>query len=235
MKAEEIILYKTPRKNSAPTLIGGQVFCTAEQREELYAICERLSSTGRKLIELTKSAALDYFKMGEWLFARLEECAYNTSARELQKALPEELHLSYETICKALKIYRHFAERPDLLADLTLRECMKLITDGAKKDTKQLVQYQEEDEENQLEFDADEFFSLPTLSGVQLENTRFATQDNELFVIRKGFGHPERIAVVYADMPEDVKLQTAYNQMMANIQRETEKYFAIVERQGVSI
>lgn len=232
MKAEEIILYKAPRKSDAPTLIDGQVFCTAEQREELYAICERLSNTGRKLVELTKSAAMDYFRMGEWLYRRLLDFPRCTSARDLQKALPGELHLSYETVCKALKIYKHFMERPELLQDFTLRECLKLIADGKPKEEKpkyKSYEQYEEDEENQLEFDPDEFFSLPTLSGVELENTRFATQDNELFVVRRGFVHPERIAVVYADVPEDVELQTAYNRMMANFQRETEKYFALVE------
>lgn len=231
MKGDEIILYKKPRASSAPTVINGQVFCTAEEREELYEICESLSRTGQKIAELTKSAALDYFKMGKWLFDKAQKMPARMSAKDLQKALPEELHLSYSTVCRALKIFKHFEQRPDLLSDLTLRECMKLITDGKPQDERK-SEYIEADDDDQLEFDADEFFNLPTLSGVELENIRFATQDNELFVIRKGFGHPERIAVMYADVPEDKELQTAYNRMMGNIQRETERYFAVLEAAG---
>ena len=234
MKTDEIILYKRPRANSAPTVIDGQVFCTAEEREELYEICERLSKTGQKIVELTKSAALDYFKIGEWLWKKLEQLPRTTSMKDLMRALPDEIHLSYDTVCRAIKIYRSFADRPELLSDLTLREVMKIIT-GAKQQEKKASSYiTQEDEEAQLEFDAEEFFALPTLSGVQLDNMRFATQDNELYVIRKGFGRAEPIAIFYESVPEDKELQTAYNRMMNNIQREAEKYFATVEAIGAS-
>lgn len=231
MKTDEIILYKKPRASSAPTIIDGQIFCTAAEREELYKICERLSNTGQKIVELTRSAANDYFLMGEWLWKRLIQFPRGSSMKDLQRALPEEIHLSYDTICRAIKVYRFFEGRQELLADLSLREVMRMITGAKQQDKKPAIRY-EEDEEAQLEFDADEFFSLPTLSGVQLENTRFATQDNELYVIRKGFGRAEPIAIFYESVPDDVALQTAYNQMMANIQREAEKYFAVVEAQG---
>jgi hypothetical protein len=231
MKANEIVLFKKPRASSAPTIVDGQIFCTAKEREELYEICERLSKTGQKIADLTRSAVNDYFLMGKWLWNRLENFPRGSSTKDLQRALPEEIHLSYDTICRALKLYKFFEGRQELLLNLTLREAIKIITGADKTESKPVVKY-EADEEAQLEFDADAFFSLPTLSGVPLETVRFSTKENELFLVRKGFSHPERIAVVYADVPDKAELRTAYSQMMSNIQREAEKFFSVVEMHG---
>lgn len=236
MAGEEIILYKAPRKNSAPTVVDGQVFCTAEQREELYAICERLAKTANEITKLARIAAMDYFRMGEWLFARILEQPRGCNARKLMQILPEELHLNYETICKALKVYKQFANNPELLNGLTAKDVLGLVSSkkAEKKPVQALAAY-EEDEASQLEFDENEFFSLPTLSGVDLAQSRFAAQENELFIVRRGFARAEPMVHVYTGVPDDVEMQTAYNRMMASIQRATENYFAFAECRGYEV
>lgn len=235
MAGEEIILYKTPRKNTSPTVIDGQVFCTAEQREELYVICERLAKTANEITKLARTAAMDFYKIGEWLFARILEQPRGCNAKKLCASLPEELHISYDTICKALKIYKQFSNNPELIKDLSAKEVLGCISSKKPGAKAQVIEHYKKDEENQLEFDEDEFFSLPTLSGIELQGSRFATQGNELYIIRKGFNRAEPIAVMHTFVPEDAEMQTAYNQMMAGIQRATETYFAFAEKHGVIV
>lgn len=117
-----------------------QPLCTPEEKEELFKLCASLNKKNPK----EGSSALIYFKIGEWLYNRAQKMPVNTSRKDLYKALPENINLSYEMICNALKIFYAFRDdQSERLANLTVYKVLKMLP-SSKKEIEQQKECSEE-------------------------------------------------------------------------------------------
>ncbi len=91
------------------------------EQEEILTLCKNLGK--RK-----QNTAIDYYKIGEWLWKQMLKMPRDTSLKDIANTLPEDTHISYDIVCRSVKIYRLFKDKSESLEDMTLRDAMKMIT-----------------------------------------------------------------------------------------------------------
>ena len=140
----------------------------------------------------------------------------------------DNLTFDVRTANTYLRIYENFKDNPKLLSGHTITGALKLLS--APQNEKQ--EAKEESLKEKYETPWEQYFEAPPLSRkVKLNNHRFEIPNSrELYLIRRGFNYPVRIAEVLAPGSDDSRLKSAYRGMMENVQVALEMYFQEIER-----
>ena len=117
---------------------------------------------------LIMSAAQNYFNLGEILerASKKATCSMTAAKYEAKTGIPARM------VSTAFKIYKEFADNPEGLNGLTMREIAMRIGEKKESDKGETSPVQYNLPEGQLEYSNEFDFGLPTLSGIELTNYR---------------------------------------------------------------
>jgi len=180
----------------------------------------------RKFLFTMKKGAKYAFEMGGILrdiWGRLDCCD------SWPQWCKDNLPFDVSTANRFLRVYENFKDNPKLLEGQTVNGALKLLSAPRKEDVQAAVYG---DDEKRPETPWEQYFELPPLGRkVKLKNHRFEQPNaHELYLIRRGFNYPVKIADVLAPGSEDERLKTAHQGMMENVQVALETYFQEIER-----
>jgi hypothetical protein len=132
------------------------------------------------------------------------------------------------TANRYLRVYKNFKDNPKALTGQTVTGTLKLLS--APREEPPGEEEGGEPEGVQPELPWERYFELPPLSReAKLKNYRFdIIGGHEVYLIRRGFSYPIKIAEVLA--AEDKRLKTAHRGMLENVQAALELYYQEVER-----
>jgi hypothetical protein len=178
----------------------------------------------KRFVSTLKKGALIAFEIGKNLrdiWERLD------AADSWPQWCKENLVFDVSTANKYLRIYENFKDNPKMLTGYTINGALKLLS-APKKEEGEQEEYGSEDKRPETPWE--QYFELPPLSRkVKLDDHRFEIPNShEVWLIRRGFNYPIKIAEVLA--PEDKRLKSAHQGMLENIQASLEMYYQEVER-----
>ena len=183
-----------------------------------------INALHRKFMSAMKKGAALAFEIGK----RLRDIWGRLEARDSWPGWCRE-HLAFDvsTADRYLRVYENFKDNPKVLAGLTVSGALKLLS-APKREALKAEAYGAEDKQPELPWER--YFELPPLSReVKLNNYRFEVPNShEVYLIRRGFSYPVKIAEVLA--PEDKRLKTAHRGMLETVQAALERYYQEVER-----
>ena len=107
-----------PAKNAPVYDDDNNLIITSEERETINEIVEDIRHTAKKVEALMVSAAQNYFNLGEILerASKKATCSMTAAKYEAKTGIPARM------VSTAFKIYKDFANNPDGLTGLTMRE-----------------------------------------------------------------------------------------------------------------
>jgi hypothetical protein len=185
---------------------------------------KKANTLHKKFISVMRKGAMLAFEIGE---------ALNEIWGELdaEASWPDwcQKHLVFDvsTANRYLRIYENFKDDPRALKDQTIGGALKLLSAPRREALKADVSGEAD---RQQELPWERYFELPPLDReVKLKDHRFEIPNShEVYLIRRGFSYPVKIAEVLA--PEDERLKTARRGMFENVQAALERYYQEVER-----
>jgi hypothetical protein len=141
----------------------------------------------------------------------------------------QNLVFDISTANKYLRIYENFKDNPRLLSGQTMSGALRLLSAPKEEERKPAGRPKEE---APRKTPWEQYFELPPLGRkVALRDHRFEIPNNhEVYLIRRGFDFPVRVADVLAPGAEDDRLKTAHRGMLEGIQIALEMYFQEIER-----
>ena len=180
----------------------------------------------KQFIGHLKKGAMTAFSIGKKLrdiWERLDE--YDSWPQWCR----DNLAFDVGTANRYLRIYENYKDNPKLLQGQTITGALKQLC-APQKEKAEVTVYG--DSEKRPESSWERFFEVPPLGRkVKLLNHRFEQPNpHELYLIRRGYDFPVKIADVLAPGSEDDQLKTAHQGMMESIQISLETYFQEVER-----
>jgi hypothetical protein len=207
-----------PRGESPPPAPAAGII-TPDQIAAANSLHKRFMST------LKKGARLA-FEIGKLLHGIWEQLHAGDSWPQWCQ---EHLAFDVRTANAYLRIYENYRDDPKALAGQTISGALKLLS-APRREMAKAEEAESENTDRQQELPWERYFELPPLSRkVTLNNYRFEVPNgHEVYLIRRGFAYPVKIAEVLA--PEDQRLKTAHQGMLENIQAALEEYYGEVER-----
>lgn len=186
--------------------------------------------TAKKVEALMVSAAQNYFNLGEILerASKKATCSMTAAKYEAKTGIPARM------VSTAFKIYKEFANNPDGLTGLTMREIAMRIGEKKESDEGETSPVQYNLPEGQLEYTGDYDFGLPTMSGIELSSYRLHadTKNGNFFLLSKKDKIPIPIGGLTVDQPHNETMKAAYNELMNQTQCALERYYALIEQGG---
>ena len=157
-----------PAKNAPVYDDDNNLIITSEERETINVIVDDIRHTAKKVEALMVSAAQNYFNLGEILerASKKATCSMTAAKYEAKTGIPARM------VSTAFKIYKEFADNPEGLNGLTMREIAMRIGEKKESDKGETSPVQYNLPEGQLEYSNEFDFGLPTLSGIELTNYR---------------------------------------------------------------
>ena len=137
-------------------------------------------------------------------------------------------------VSTAFKIYKEFANNPEGLNGLTMRELAMRIGEKKESDKGETSPVQYNLPEGQLEYSNEFDFGLPTLSGIELTNYRLHadTKSGNFFLLSKKDKLPIPVGGLTVDQPHNETMKAAYNELLDQTQCALERYYALIEQGG---
>lgn len=219
-----------PAKNAPVYDDDGTLLLTSDQHERINELIQGIKADGEKVEKLLLSAAEKYYVLGEILYVVQARAVGRMTAKKYSEktGIPERM------IYTSLKVYSTFANEPDAISNLTMRELAMLI--GEKKEKEGLDNGNGKVvsplPEGQLSFMEDSF-GLPTESGIELKKYRLHSdaKTGMLYLLSKDFNAPLPVANLTVAQPTDPVMESAYKQLMTDTQIAMEKYYSVIERE----
>jgi hypothetical protein len=186
-----------------------------------------INSLHKNLVKTLKKGAMIAFEIGKELrdiWGRLD------TLDSWPQWCKDNLVFDVSTANRYLRIYNNFKDNPKQLSGQTFSGTLKLLSAPPKEEKQEIIRYG--DESRRPETPWERYFEAPPLGRkVKLNNYRFEQpNENELYLIRRGFNYPVKIAEVLAPGSGDGRLKTAHRGMMENVQVALETYFEEAER-----
>jgi hypothetical protein len=187
-------------------------------------IIAEVNSLHKKFISAMKKGAVLAFEIGE---ALNEIWGGLDAGASWPDWCREHLAFDVSTANRYLRIYENFNDNPRALKDQTISGALKLLS-APRREALRVETYGDADGQQELPWER--YFELPPLDReVKLKDHRFEIPNShEVYLIRRGFSYPVKIAEVLA--PEDKRLKTAHRGMLENVQSALERYYQEVER-----
>lgn len=215
-----------PSKNAA-VYDGGILLVKEAEREELNELFNQLQNEVEKVQKHVHNAVLKYYKIGEILTEQI----FPRATQKLSVArCGELLGIPEGWISKSVKIYKFFKGSPELLENVSMKDAIIMMSDKISKEKVGQVQYALPN--NQVGYDEDESFGLPTMSGITLNTYRLRAKDGKFYLLHKGFPTAIPVATLTVDQPKSPSQQMAYDNMMAQTQKAFEEYYATIEAES---
>ncbi|MGP1587285.1 MAG: hypothetical protein ACTTHG_02960 [Treponemataceae bacterium] len=227
MKENEVMKVK---KTNEGIVVNGSVFLSKEQIAKINSAEKQIASCGLKIESLIRSAAENNFVIGQVL----SEARDNFPDWRLVKfysQIADITGLPESRVKTAMKIYEHFKESPDSLKEMSVQECMKLISpkEASKNSERKQIEYAGDEYE---EFDWEEIFKQKPISKVSLNQYRItSSNDSELWIVKRGVNVPMKIIDVFAGATENPSVKLAHKKMIKAIQVAAEEFYSIYEKQ----
>lgn len=219
-----------PAKNAPVYDDDNNLIITSEERETINEIVEDIRHTAKKVEALMVSAAQNYFNLGEILerASKKATCSMTAAKYEAKTGIPARM------VSTAFKIYKEFANNPDGLTGLTMREIAMRIGEKKESDGGETSPVQYNLPEGQLEYTGDYDFGLPTMSGIELSSYRLHadTKNGNFFLLSKKDKIPIPIGGLTVDQPHNDTMKAAYNELLVQTQCALERYYALIEQGG---
>ncbi|MBQ7753811.1 MAG: hypothetical protein IJR80_09200 [Treponema sp.] len=219
-----------PAKNAPVYDDDNNLIITSEERETINEIVEDIRHTAKKVEALMVSAAQNYFNLGEILerASKKATCSMTAAKYEAKTGIPARM------VSTAFKIYKEFANNPDGLTGLTMREIAMRIGEKKESDEGETSPVHYNLPEGQLEYSNEFDFGLPTLSGIELTNYRLHadTKSGNFFLLSKKDKLPIPVGGLTVDQPHTEAMKAAYRELMTETQCLLERYYALIEQGG---
>ena len=219
-----------PAKNAPVYDDDNNLIITSEERETINEIVEDIRHTAKKVEALMVSAAQNYFNLGEILerASKKATCSMTAAKYEAKTGIPARM------VSTAFKIYKEFADNPEGLNGLTMREIAMFIGEKKESDGGETSPVQYNLPEGQLEYSNEFDFGLPTLSGIELTNYRLHadTKSGNFFLLSKKDKLPIPVGGLTVDQPHNETMKAAYNELLDQTQCALERYYALIEQGG---
>ena len=219
-----------PAKNAPVYDDDNNLIITSEERETINEIVEDIRHTAKKVEALMVSAAQNYFNLGEILerASKKATCSMTAAKYEAKTGIPARM------VSTAFKIYKEFANNPDGLTGLTMREIAMRIGEKKESDEGETSPVHYNLPEGQLEYTGDYDFGLPTMSGIELSSYRLHadTKNGNFFLLSKKDKIPIPIGGLTVDQPHNDTMKAAYNELLVQTQYALERYYALIEQGG---
>lgn len=218
-----------PAKNAPVYDDDNNLIITSEERETINEIVEDIRHTAKKVEALMVSAAQNYFNLGEILerASKKATCSMTAAKYEAKTGIPARM------VSTAFKIYKEFANNPDGLTGLTMREIAMRIGEKKESDEGETSPVQYNLPEGQFLKNFNEDFGMPTISGVDLQKYRLHTdiQSGKFFLLSKDSGAAIPMGSLLVDQPHTDSMKTAYQKLMLETQCLLERYYALIEQE----
>lgn len=219
-----------PAKNAPVYDDDNNLIITSEERETINAIVDDIKHATKKAETLLLSAAQNYFDLGMILdrAARKATCSMTTAKYEAKTGIPARM------VSTAFKVYSKFADNPDSIKGLTMREVAMFIGEKKESDGGETSPVQYNLPEGQFLKNFNEDFGMPTISGVDLQKYRLHTdiQSGKFFLLSKDSGAAIPMGSLLVDQPHTDTMKTAYQKLMLETQCLLERYYALIEQGG---
>ena len=219
-----------PAKNAPVYDDDNNLIITSEERETINVIVDDIRHTAKKVEALMVSAAQNYFNLGEILerASKKATCSMTAAKYEAKTGIPARM------VSTAFKIYKEFADNPEGLNGLTMREIAMRIGEKKESDKGETSPVQYNLPEGQLEYSNEFDFGLPTLSGIVLTNYRLHadTKSGNFFLLSKKDKLPIPVGGLTVDQPHNETMKAAYNELLDQTQCALERYYALIEQGG---
>ena len=219
-----------PAKNAPVYDDDNNLIITSEERETINGIVEDIRHTAKKVEALMVSAAQNYFNLGEILerASKKSTCSMTAAKYEAKTGIPARM------VSTAFKLYKEFANNPEGLNGLTMRELAMFIGEKKESDKGETSPVQYNLPEGQLEYSNEFDFGLPTLSGIELTNYRLHadTKSGNFFLLSKKDKLPIPVGGLTVDQPHNEMMKAAYNELLDQTQCALERYYALIEQGG---
>ena len=219
-----------PAKNAPVYDDDNNLIITSEERETINEIVEDIRHTAKKVEALMVTAAQNYFNLGEILerASKKATCSMTAAKYEAKTGIPARM------VSTAFKIYKEFANNPDALTGLTMREIAMRIGEKKESDEGETSPVHYNLPEGQLEYTGDYDFGLPTMSGIELSSYRLHadTKNGNFFLLSKKDKIPIPIGGLTVDQPHNDTMKAAYNELLVQTQCALERYYALIEQGG---
>ena len=219
-----------PAKNAPVYDDDNNLIITSEEHETINGIVEDIRHTAKKVEALMVSAAQNYFNLGEILerASKKATCSMTAAKYEAKTGIPARM------VSTAFKIYKEFANNPEGLNGLTMRELAMRIGEKKESDKGETSPVQYNLPEGQLEYSNEFDFGLPTLSGIELTNYRLHadTKSGNFFLLSKKDKLPIPVGGLTVDQPHNETMKAAYNELLDQTQCALERYYALIEQGG---
>lgn len=230
MVSENIPKRGRPAKNAPVYDDDNNLIITSEERETINEIVEDIRHTAKKVEALMVSAAQNYFNLGEILerASKKATCSMTAAKYEAKTGIPARM------VSTAFKIYKEFANNPEGLTGLTMREIAMRIGEKKESDEGETSPVQYNLPEGQLGYTGDYDFGLPTMSGIELSSYRLHadTKNGNFFLLSKKDKIPIPIGGLTVDQPHNDTMKAAYNELLNQTQCALERYYALIEQGG---
>ena len=209
---------------------------TAAKNQGEYKI-KSLKKTEEEVLFLAnyqiRSTATIAYYMGQRLVAMKAEMKHGKFLAWLEEKFPLSRSAAYNYMsfyerCKSINFID--MEGFTIKEAQAVLEAAGIIEPKKPKESRPVITHYGDDERRKLAWE--QCFELPPLNPkVKLKNHRFEQPNaHEIYLIRRDFNYPVKIADVLAPGSDDGRLKTAHQGMMEGIQKVLELYFQEIER-----
>jgi len=216
------------KKKSVSSILG------IREKNKLDAIFAEIAAYEKEASKLLAKTALAYFNAGNILFGKIKQ--WNDRERGLStRSVAEVTGYPERRVMIALKIYKHFANNPEALKDLALRDALRLIAPPPPAGEEGYNRADLGGDPGQMKFDFGELFEVPAAGNLSLKNYRtVGDRLSDIIVVRRTNDNlliSKRFAHFAEDIPQDAELRHAYKIMSQKTQAAIEDYLAAVEQE----
>ena len=216
------------RKKSLQSIVG------IREKNKLDAIFAEITGYEKEASKLLAKTALAYFNAGNILYGIIRQ--WNNGQKSMSaRSVAEVTGYPERKILIALKIHKHFANNPEALKDLTLRDTLKLIAPAPPAGEEGYNRADLGGDPGQMKFDFGELFEVPAAGNLLLKNYRtVGDRLSDIIVVRRTDDNlliSKRFAHFAEDIPQDTELRHAYKIMSQKTQAAIEDYLAAVEQE----
>ena len=204
------------------------------EKNKLDALFAEINSYEKEANKLLAKTALAYFNAGNILFEIIRQ--WNSREKSLSaRSVAEVTGYPERRIMIALKIYKHFANNPEALKGIALRDALKLIAPPPPAGEEGYNRADIGGDPGQMKFDFGELFEVPAAGNLSLKNYRtVGDRLSEIIVVRRTNDNlliSKRFAHFAEDIPQDTELRHAYKIMSQKTQAAIEDYLAVLEQE----
>lgn len=215
---------------SAAVYSDGVLVLSSDERTRINELVTGISADTGKIQRLMISTAQRYFELGGIIFEAIRRAP--ASSAVTTKLVEQWTQIPARKVTTALKVYKHFKEKPELLEQLTMKDLTRMIGDDGRTESGEKgkkVQYALSDGPSLFNNDD---FGMPTLSGIELDTFRLRMDRSrgDMYLLKKGWNMPIQVVNFTVEQPKTPDVATAYAKLFDETQAALERYYAVIEQ-----